>query len=64
MANRAEKGPPLARSWCRPAASKRQLIEGVIWQFKEHFGLERHRAFGTQTVGFLKLAILCHLKGG
>ena len=33
--------PEAGRRW---AASKRQLIEGVIWQLKEHFGLERHRA--------------------
>jgi hypothetical protein len=36
------------RAWprivCRWAASKRQLIEGVIWQLKDQFGLERHRA--------------------
>jgi len=36
------------RSWseeaCRWAAGKRQLIEGVIWQLKDYFGLERHRA--------------------
>ena len=29
------------RKW---AASKRQLIEGVIWQLKDQFSLERHRA--------------------
>jgi hypothetical protein len=33
--------PGVVRRW---AASKRQLIEGVIWQLKDHFGLERHRA--------------------
>jgi hypothetical protein len=33
--------PGIVRRW---AASKRQLIEGVIWQLKDHFGLERHRA--------------------
>ena len=33
--------PAAARPW---AASKRQLIEGVIWQLKDYFGLERHRA--------------------
>lgn len=36
------------RAWpreaCRWAAGKRQLIEGVIWQLKDLFGLERHRA--------------------
>lgn len=36
------------RAWpeeaCRWAAGKRQLIEGVIWQLKDYFGLERHRA--------------------
>ena len=36
------------RAWperaCRWAASKRQIIEGVIWQLKDLFGLERHRA--------------------
>jgi hypothetical protein len=36
------------RAWpeeaCRCAAGKRQLIEGVIWQLKDYFGLERHRA--------------------
>lgn len=35
------------RAWpetaCRWAAGKRQLIEGVIWQLKDLFGLERHR---------------------
>ncbi len=35
------------RTWtaegCRWAAGKRQLIEGVIWQLKDYFGLERHR---------------------
>ena len=25
------------------AAGKRQIIEGVIWQLKDYFGLERHR---------------------
>jgi hypothetical protein len=29
---------------CRWAAGKRQLVEGVIWQLKDYFGLERHRA--------------------
>ena len=42
------------RAWpredCRWAAGKRQLIEGVIWQLKDHFGLERHRA---KTLGGL-----------
>lgn len=36
------------RAWpekaCRWAAGKRQLIEGVIWQLKDYFGLECHRA--------------------
>jgi Transposase DDE domain len=36
------------RAWpekvCRWAAGKRQLIEGVIWQLKDYFGLDRHRA--------------------
>jgi hypothetical protein len=36
------------RAWteeaCRWAAGKRQIIEGVIWQLKDVFGLERHRA--------------------
>ncbi len=36
------------RAWpervCRWAAGKRQVIEGVIWQLKDYFGLERHRA--------------------
>lgn len=36
------------RAWseeaCRWAASKRQVIEGVIGQLKDMFGLERHRA--------------------
>ncbi len=31
-------------------ASRRQLIEGVIWQLKDYFGLERHRA---KTMGGL-----------
>jgi hypothetical protein len=30
-----------ARCW---SAGKRQLIEGVIWQLKDYFELERHRA--------------------
>jgi len=42
------------RAWpeeaCRWAASKRQIIEGVIWQLKDLFGLECHRA---KTVGGL-----------
>ena len=36
------------RAWpkgaCRWAAGKRQFIEGVIWQLKDQFSLERHRA--------------------
>ena len=36
------------RAWpegaCRWAAGKRQIVEGVIWQLKDLFGLERHRA--------------------
>ena len=36
-----------ARGW---AVGKRQLIEGVIWQLKDLFGLERHRA---KTLGGL-----------
>ena len=39
--------PEAARRW---AAGKRQLIEGVIWQLKDYFGLERHRA---KTLGGL-----------
>jgi hypothetical protein len=35
---------------CRWAAGKRQLIEGVIWQLKDYFGLERHR---TKTMSGL-----------
>ena len=35
---------------CRWAAGKRQLIEGVIWQLKDLFALERHRA---KTLGGL-----------
>jgi hypothetical protein len=42
------------RAWpekvCRWAAGKRQLVEGVIWQLNDHFGLERHRA---KTIGGL-----------
>lgn len=42
------------RAWpeesCQWAAGKRQLIEGVIWQLKDYFGLERHRA---KTMGGL-----------
>lgn len=42
------------RAWtesaCRWAAGKRQLIEGVISQLKDQFGLERHRA---KTLGGL-----------
>lgn len=42
------------RAWpekaCRWAAGNRQIIEGVIWQFKDCFGLERHRA---KTLGGL-----------
>ncbi len=42
------------RAWpegaCRWAAGKRQIIEGVIWQLKDCFGLERHRA---KTLGGL-----------
>src|SRR5215208_506457 len=36
------------RAWpeavCRWATGKRQFIEGVIWQLKVYFGLQRHRA--------------------
>ena len=39
--------PESDRRW---AAGKRQLIEGVIWQLKDYFGLERHRA---KTLGGL-----------
>ena len=39
--------PEKARRW---AAGKRQLIEGVIWQLKDQFSLERHRA---KTLGGL-----------
>jgi hypothetical protein len=39
--------PEAGRRW---AAGKRQLIEGVIWQLKDYFGLERHRA---KTLGGL-----------
>ena len=39
--------PEKARRW---AAGKRQLIEGVIEQFKDIFALERHRA---KTLGGL-----------
>jgi len=42
------------RAWteeaCRWAAGKRQLIEGVIWQLKDYFGLERYR---TKTLSGL-----------
>jgi hypothetical protein len=42
------------RAWpeaaCRWAAGRRQLIEGVIWQLKDYFGLEHHRA---KTLGGL-----------
>ena len=42
------------RAWpeaaCRWAAGKRQFIEGVIWQLKDYFGLERHR---TKSLGGL-----------
>lgn len=42
------------RAWpeaaCRWAAGKRQIVEGVIWQLKDLFGLERHRA---KTLGGL-----------
>jgi len=43
--------PEKARRW---AAGKRQLIEGVIWQLKDQFSLERHRA---KTLG----GLLAHL---
>jgi hypothetical protein len=39
--------PEADRKW---AAGKRQLIEGVIWQLKDQFSLERHRA---KTIGGL-----------
>ena len=42
------------RAWpeaaCQWAAGKRQLIEGVVWQLKDYFGLERHRA---KSLGWL-----------
>lgn len=39
--------PEKARRW---TAGKRQLREGVIWQLKDYFGLERHR---TKTLSGL-----------
>jgi hypothetical protein len=39
--------PEKAQRW---AAGKRQVIEGVIWQLKDQFSLERHRA---KTLGGL-----------
>jgi len=36
--------PAWPEAACRWAAGKRQFIEGVIWQLKDYFGLERHRA--------------------
>ena len=39
---------------CRWAVGKRQIFEGVIWQFKDLFGLERQRA---KTLG----GLLSHL---
>jgi hypothetical protein len=44
--------PEKARRW---AAGKRQLIEGVIWQLKDYFGLERHRA---KTMGGLLIRLV------
>lgn len=42
------------RAWpeeaCRWTAGKRQVVEGVIWQLKDIFFLERHRA---KTLGGL-----------
>jgi hypothetical protein len=42
------------RAWpeaaCLWSAGKRQIVEGVIWQLKDLFGLERHRA---KTLGGL-----------
>ncbi len=42
------------RAWpevaCRWVAGKRQIVEGVVWQLKDLFGLERHRA---KTLGGL-----------
>ena len=35
---------------CRWAARKREVIEGVIWQLKDLFGLGRHR---VKTLGGL-----------
>jgi len=43
-------GGPQPEAVCRWAAGKRQIIEGVIWQLKDYFGLERHRA---KTLGGL-----------
>jgi len=39
--------PEAVQRW---AAGKRQVIEGVIWQLKDLFGLECH---GTKTLGGL-----------
>jgi hypothetical protein len=39
-----ERQTGLARDSSSMGPSKRQLIEGVIWQLEDHFGLERHRA--------------------
>ncbi|MCA1731652.1 MAG: hypothetical protein LC751_20300 [Actinobacteria bacterium] len=54
------------RAWpevaCRWAAGKRQIIEGVSWQLKDLFGLERHRAktlSGLLTRLAAKVAYTC-----
>ncbi len=41
---------PRPEGACLWAAEKRRLIEGVIWQLKDQFSLERHRA---KTLGGL-----------
>jgi len=50
------------RAWsegaCQWAAGKRQVIEGVIWQLKDYFGLERHRA---KTLGGLMARLAAKL---
>lgn len=49
--------PGCVQRW---AASKRQVIEGVIWQLKDLFGLERHRA---KTLGGLLARVAAKVTG-
>jgi hypothetical protein len=55
--NEGRTWPKADRRW---ASGKRQIIEGVIWQLKDFFGLEHHRA---KTLGGLLARLAAYTSG-